>query len=94
MFEKFPFKDEKNTAAITCRHIIKDRREILYVSHDEDDGMWQFLCGEPHEADEAMIVSLHEIFMHDHSVAAIAELPLGCEAERKDGNSEWIARQK
>ena len=38
---KFPFYDAPNTATITCCHILENREPILYVSHDEDDGMWQ-----------------------------------------------------
>ena len=34
----------------------------MYVSHDEDDGMWQFLCGKAHETDEAKLVSLKSVF--------------------------------
>lgn len=42
---EIPSDELPNTATITCRHIIDGSLPILYVSHDEDDGMWQFLCG-------------------------------------------------
>ena len=35
----FPFYDAPNTATIICCHIIDDGKPILYVSHDEDDGI-------------------------------------------------------
>ena len=57
---KFPFYDAPNTATITCCHILENGEPILYVSHDEDDGMWQFLCGKAHETDEAKLVSINE----------------------------------
>ena len=38
---QFPFDDQQNTACIVCCHILEGH-PILYVSHDEDDGMWQF----------------------------------------------------
>lgn len=41
---EFPFYDSPDTATIICCHILKRQAPILYVSHDEDDGMWQFLC--------------------------------------------------
>jgi hypothetical protein len=85
----FPFRDQENTAVITCSHVINDNQPILHVSHDEDDGMWQFLCGKSHEPAEAMIMSLAEIYQHDNSVAAIADLPLGVTADRADKNSQW-----
>ncbi len=59
---KFPFYDAPNTATITCCHILENGEPILYVSHDEDDGMWQFLCGKAHETDEAKLVSLKSVF--------------------------------
>ena len=42
---EFPFYDSPDTATIICCHILERQAPILYVSHDEDDGMWQFLCG-------------------------------------------------
>ena len=44
------------------RQILENGEPILYVSHDEDDGMWQFLCGKAHETDEAKLVSLKSVF--------------------------------
>ena len=43
--EEFPFYDSP----------------ILYISHDEDDGMWQFLCGKTHKTDDARIAFLAAI---------------------------------
>ncbi len=43
-----PFADAPDTAVITCCHVTDDGAPVLYVSHDEDDGMWQFLCGGEH----------------------------------------------
>lgn len=65
---KFPFYDSPDTATIICCHILERQAPILYVSHDEDDGMWQFLCGETHETDEANLVSLKWVFDLDNSV--------------------------
>ncbi len=62
------FYDSPDTATIICCHILERQAPILYVSHDEDDGMWQFLCGETHETDEAKLVSLKWVFDLDNSV--------------------------
>ena len=51
-------------------------------------------CGKAHETDEAMIVALEEVFERDNSIATIAGLPYGCEAERKDESAEWEIRGK
>lgn len=90
----FPFGDASNTAIFTCCHVIENNEPILYVSHDEDDGTWQFLCGKKHEENEARIVSLHSIYLKDKSVGTLAEMPCGCCAERKDKNAEWFVSKR
>jgi len=67
--ENFPFDDAPNTAVITCCHVLDRSLPLLHVSHDMEDGMWQFLCGRCHDEAEARIVSLYSIYMHDPSIA-------------------------
>lgn len=90
----FPFYDAPNTATIICRHIANDGLPILYVSHDEDDGMWQFLCGKGHETDEAMLVSLRYVFELDNSIGALKDMPCGCYATREHQKDDWIIRER
>lgn len=85
----YPFYDSPDTAVITCCHIIEDGEPVLYVSHDSDDGMWQFLCGKVHNTDDARVVSLLDIFSIDNSIGILSELPLGCCAERESIESKW-----
>jgi hypothetical protein len=92
--EKFPFNEAENTACITCCHVIKDNKPILHVSHDANDGMWQFLCGKSHDTKEAMVISLNAIYLHDLSIASIANLPLGSIADRNNVNSKWHILKK
>ena len=94
MISGFPFGDAENTACITCCHVMKENKPILHVSHDKDDGMWQFLCGSSHDMEEAMVVALNEIYLLDESISSIATLPLGYIADRKDTNSAWKVRRK
>ena len=77
---KFPFYDAPNTATITCCHILENGEPILYVSHDEDDGMWQFLCGKAHDL--------------DNSVGILKDMPCGYYAERKAQDDEWSVRKR
>lgn len=86
----FPFDDAPNTATSVCKHIIEQGAPIIYVSHNEDDGMWQFLCGGQHEADNAKLVSLKWVYEHDPSVATLKDMPMGCYAERKSLQDKWI----
>ena len=60
---------------------------------DEDDGMWQFLCGGSHSNDEARIVSLEEMFLLDNTVGALCELPRGWSAVREGTDEKWSLQQ-
>lgn len=86
----FPFYDAPNTAAIICCHVINDGKPILFVSHDEDDGMWQFLCGKAHETDDAKLVSLKYVFDLDNTVGDLADMPCGCYATRRTQKDSWV----
>ena len=90
----FPFDDAPNTATIVCRHIFNGENPILYVSHDEDDGMWQFLCGNTHKSEEAKVVSLKEVFELDNSVEEVADMPCGYYAIREKAEDSWIIRKR
>ena len=79
---------------IVAKHIEPDGEPILYVSHDEDDGMWQFLCGKAHETDEAKLVSLKSVFDLDNSVGILKDMPCGYYAERKAQDDEWSVRKR
>lgn len=91
---KFPFDEPENTAVITCCHIIENAADILYVSHDAEDGMWQFLCGSTHMQEQARVVSLNEIFTLDHTVSELANMPWGYIAERKSKYAKWKMKKK
>jgi len=86
--ERF-FNEPGNVATFTTRQILEDGRPILYVSHDEDDGSWQFLSGDPFSTEDALVVALHEIVEHDQSVCELGDLPLGWIAQRESVERPW-----
>ncbi len=88
------FKEARNVMVITTKSIISGRTEITYVSHDEDDGMWQFLDDNWNSEEDASIVSLQEIIILDNSLIELADLPLGWIAWRKKGKGSKWNRQK
>jgi hypothetical protein len=85
----WPFDDPPNVATLTLRRIMQGHAPIRYVTHDADDGMWQFLDGEAVSADEAMVIGLAEILTHDPTIAAVADLPLGWWASRASPQAPW-----
>jgi hypothetical protein len=89
MQSEWKFADPQNTAVITTKKIIEGA-SIMFVSHDEDDGGWQFLEAEtaPAEADAA-VVGLKDVVAMDDSILELADLPVGWSAKRDDVGGTW-----
>ena len=83
------FEDSPNTATITTVKVLERRAPILLVTHDEDDGGWQFLCGTTNDDADARIVGLGTIVKWDASVNELADLPLGWRAWRESIDAPW-----
>jgi hypothetical protein len=86
---EWPFADPENVAVMTARQVTHGGQPILYVSHDEEDGMWQFLTGGPVDMADAMVVGLREVYDMDPSVGELADLPLGWIARRAAVGRPW-----
>ena len=89
-----PFLESENTAVITCCHILENGADILYVSHDAQDGMWQFLCGRKHTQEEARIISLQEAVTIDDTICEVAKMSCGSVAKRKRKAAKWVVKKK
>jgi hypothetical protein len=91
---QWPFDDPKNVAVITLNSIVKGGRPILHVTHDADDGTWQFLDGTTVSEDNASVVSLEEITRIDPSIMELADLPVGWYADRSAPSEPWQRGKK
>lgn len=89
--KNWPFSDPENVAVIADKRIVSRQDWIAYVSHDRDDGMWQFHTNrsEPLSENDASVVSLKNIADLDPSVLDLAKLPIGWHAWRDSIDSEW-----
>jgi hypothetical protein len=87
----WPFKDPPNLAVIVNRKILHEGDWIAYVSHDADDGGWQFHTNEPGPPKEsdAAVISLGAVLKLDESIAELADLPPGWHAWREFQSSSW-----
>ena len=74
---------------ITTKNIILGLKPILLVSHDFEDGMWEFLDSEELDENQACIVALDEILKLDGSLNTLQDLPLGWIAYRDSINDSW-----
>lgn len=89
---RFPFREAPHTAALTCCHVL-DGAAILRVTHDAEDGMWQFLCGKEHPVSEARVISLQEAYALDPSLGKLAAMPCGGVAVRGSRKEKWQISQ-
>ncbi len=83
------FQDPPNLAVIVHRTVLYSGEWIAYVSHDADDGGWQFHSREVLTAEEAAVVSLQNILELDAGIADLADLPMGWHAWREEPASTW-----
>ena len=61
------FPDSLNTAVFTTKFVVHDRKEITYISHDFEDGSWEFYSDDNFDnyEDIVLILSLDEIIQLD-----------------------------
>ena len=85
----WPFEDAPNTAVITTAGILAGTDPILRVTHDADDGGWQFLPGREVTSADARIVALSRIRKSDPSVDELADLAEGWLALREHTGAPW-----
>ena len=79
-----------NTAVIADVNFIKGGDVCVYVSHDNEDGIWQFLAPD-FDGDESrgLVVSLSTAIENDPSLSELHDLPLGWYAVRKSKSDKW-----
>jgi hypothetical protein len=86
----WPFADPKNAIALTMREVADGANPILLVTHDLEDGVWQFLDGrDDPDPDDAIVVCLEHMYGVDPTVGQLADLPLGWRAWRDAPNEPW-----
>ena len=92
----WPFHDAPDVVVLTTRSVIENNDWIHYVSHDADDGAWQFLSvsGAPDDESDARVVLLRNIIAKDPSLNLIADLPLGWFAWRDTADGHWKRRKQ
>ena len=85
----WPFADKPNVAVFTTKSVSSGKDPILFVSHDADDGAWQFLGSDELTEDSASVISLSSALRLDPTIAALADLPHGWIAHRVSASAPW-----
>lgn len=89
MSTAWPFPDPEKREVITLGRILRGDSAILLVTHDLEDGGWQFLDGEHIFESDGLAVQLGEIAQFDPSLNALADLPPGWCATRSHPDEPW-----
>lgn len=91
---KWPFSDPPNVAVFTNKKIVEKIEWIQYVSHDQDDGAWQFHPLGGTKEEDASVIGLGTMAEIDPSILLISDLPLGWFASRTALNGDWKKEKK
>ena len=85
------FDDPPDVAVVTTRRIVHDGAWVAHVSHDADDGGWQFHDSAPvaPSAEDAMVVALGSMVRRDATLHELADLPQGWRAWRACPSAPW-----
>jgi len=84
------FNDLEDTTVFTTRPVTEMSYPVLVVSHDADDGAWQFLCGTTNDPKDGVSERLGRMLERHPELEALADLPLGWIAWREDETSGWV----
>lgn len=90
MEKNWPFLDSREVAVFSSKRIVFEGDWIYYVTHDEDDGAWQFHPNSGVTPEyEATVVSLGTMVDLDDSLRQLFDLPLGWHAWRESPAADW-----
>ena len=82
-------------AVFTTKYVLEENKPITYVTHEIEDGAWQFLSDDHFDdfEDVAKIVGFQELIDIDPTLAELISMDVGCVATRKHLNDNWIIRK-
>lgn len=87
----FPFKESMDTAVFSCKCVMREDKEISYVSH-EVNGDWHFFCsdcGKQIGLDKIMIIALEDIAKKHIEIVDFANLEQGKCAIKNNVNNNF-----
>ena len=90
---RWKFPDDPHTRVFLSETVHKGTEPVTYVSHDADDGSWQFLGDSMSDGGGPVISCFHHPIDHDPSLAELADLPLGWYAERNGVGEPWTRKK-
>jgi hypothetical protein len=89
---KFP--DSPDTLVFLSQAVHLDTEKVTYVSHEIDDGAWQFLGDSMAGGGKPVIACFYHLVDRDPSLSERSDLPRGWWAERANPDSPWMRHAK
>ncbi len=89
---KFP--DPPHTQAFLSKTVHEGSEPVTYVSHDSEDGAWQFLGDSMSDGGGPVLSCLHHPIDGDASLVELADLPRGWYAARSRVDAPWTRREQ
>ena len=87
--EAWPFAESENATTFVCVCVHRRQKPLLRVLHD-DDGDWQFLCGDDEHMEETPVIAcLGCMIEREPSLLKVAKLPVDACAGRESETEEW-----
>jgi hypothetical protein len=93
-FPDWKFPDSPHTSAFLSNAVHKGSEPITFVSHDSDDGAWQFLGDSMAGESKPVMGCLHHPIDRDPSLKDLADLPLGWCGERAKPGDPWTRHKQ
>jgi len=87
--EDWTFDDPPNRRCYTTVNVLELNHPVLLVTHDADDGAWQFLCGKTSNPEDGRVIGLDCALARDLTLSEVADLPLGWRAWRDEIGGSW-----
>ena len=87
------FQDPPHTRVFLSQTVHDGIEPVTYVSHDAEDGAWQFLGESMADGGGPVISCFHHPIDGDSGLAELADLPLGWCAERSKVGQPWDRRK-
>lgn len=88
---KFP--DPPNTLVFLSKPVHEKLEAVNFVSHEIEDGAWQFLGDSMGTPEGPVAVCFHHPIDEDPSLVELADLPRGWYAERNAPGAPWVRHQ-
>lgn len=87
------FRDPPHTRVFLSETVHNGTEPVTYVSHDTEDGAWQFLGDSMSDGGGPVISCFHHPIDRDPTLAELADLPLGWYAERDGVGEPWVRKK-